>query len=284
MEWVLLIWPLVLGSAFGSFLNVVVYRLPRGINLLRTSQCPGCNAKIASRDNVPILGWLWLRGRCRNCKEPISIRYPIVEFTTMAIFLLLAWRYGRDGSAELLALLEGRASWGQAGGLRVIGFTFDVLSGCFLLASCLIGWDGRTMPRTVWLGYLLLAVGVVSFLPLLGPLPLGNRVGLLPGVIGFGAGGLVAWAACASTLPQPDSQDHEWYFIGFAAIVGFLCGWQWVTGAGLLSAFCLSRQSRKGNRRTNESVPSTSTYRWGFVLLTASGLSWLWLTAPSIYS
>jgi len=71
------------GAVWGSFVNVVVYRLPRRLSLLRPgSFCPGCQTPVKAYDNVPILGWLWLRGRCRACKCRISARYPLVELLT----------------------------------------------------------------------------------------------------------------------------------------------------------------------------------------------------------
>lgn len=69
----------VLGLAIGSFLNVVAYRVPAGISLLRQSRCPSCDQAIAPWRNVPVLGWLMLGGRCASCKAPISARYPLVE-------------------------------------------------------------------------------------------------------------------------------------------------------------------------------------------------------------
>ena len=69
----------VAGLVVGSFLNVVIYRLPLGKDLVRPpSACPGCGGSIRWFDNVPVLGWLCLRGRCRQCKAPISLRYPLV--------------------------------------------------------------------------------------------------------------------------------------------------------------------------------------------------------------
>jgi leader peptidase (prepilin peptidase) / N-methyltransferase len=71
------------GAVFGSFLNVVAYRLPRGESVVHPrSRCPGCGAAIRPWDNVPVLSWLLLRGRCRDCGEPISVRYPLVEAAT----------------------------------------------------------------------------------------------------------------------------------------------------------------------------------------------------------
>jgi leader peptidase (prepilin peptidase) / N-methyltransferase len=76
----------VLGATIGSFLNVVAYRLPRRESLVRPgSRCPGCGTAIKTHDNVPVLGWLLLRGRCRSCRAPISPRYPLVEATTAAL-------------------------------------------------------------------------------------------------------------------------------------------------------------------------------------------------------
>ena len=76
----------VFGAVVGSFLNVVAYRLPRRESLVSPgSRCPGCGTAIKPYDNVPVLGWLLLRGRCRNCKQQISARYPAVEALTCAL-------------------------------------------------------------------------------------------------------------------------------------------------------------------------------------------------------
>jgi leader peptidase (prepilin peptidase)/N-methyltransferase len=80
----------IFGLLIGSFLNVVAYRLPRGESLSHPrSRCPGCRAAIAAYDNIPVLSWLLLRGRCRRCGEPISIRYPLVEATTAVLYALV---------------------------------------------------------------------------------------------------------------------------------------------------------------------------------------------------
>ena len=87
----------VLGAIVGSFLNVVAYRLPRKQSLLHPpSACPSCGTPIKPYDNVPILGWLWLRGKCRACKAPISPRYPIVEALTGLLCALCVLVYGPD--------------------------------------------------------------------------------------------------------------------------------------------------------------------------------------------
>jgi leader peptidase (prepilin peptidase)/N-methyltransferase len=92
------------GAVIGSFLNVVVYRLPLGQSLVKPrSHCPSCQAPVAPRDNVPLLSWLFLRGRCRHCDEPISARYPAVELLTALSFLALV--LARGIHAELIALI-----------------------------------------------------------------------------------------------------------------------------------------------------------------------------------
>ena len=88
------------GACVGSFLNVVIWRLPRGESLSReSSHCPRCSAKIRWYDNVPVLGWLMLRGRCRACLGGISARYPIVEALTALLFVLVAMQH--DPQREL---------------------------------------------------------------------------------------------------------------------------------------------------------------------------------------
>jgi leader peptidase (prepilin peptidase)/N-methyltransferase len=87
----------VFGLAIGSFLNVVIYRVPINESIVSPpSACPSCHTPIASRDNVPVLSWLLLRGRCRTCQAPILARYPMVELATAALFAGTAARLGRS--------------------------------------------------------------------------------------------------------------------------------------------------------------------------------------------
>src|SRR3954470_1961092 len=75
----------------GSFLNVVAYRLPRGESLVKPrSRCPSCETPIKPYDNIPVISWLLLRGRCRHCGHPISVRYPLVEASTAALYAAVA--------------------------------------------------------------------------------------------------------------------------------------------------------------------------------------------------
>ena len=120
----LLAWVTGMGLIIGSFLNVVVWRLPRGESLSHPpSHCPGCNQPIKPYDNVPVISWLLLRRRCRNCKNLISARYPAVELATGLLFLLIAWRIG----------------WH----LSLIGYLFFTATG---VALALIDYDIKRLP------------------------------------------------------------------------------------------------------------------------------------------
>ena len=96
-----------LGLAIGSFLNVVIYRVPGGESLLRPpSHCPACGHRIRNRHNIPLLGWLVLRGRCADCHVRISVRYPLVELLTAVLFVAVALRIADlDQLAALPAIL-----------------------------------------------------------------------------------------------------------------------------------------------------------------------------------
>ena len=85
------------GLVVGSFLNVVIYRVPRGESIVTPrSACPSCGAPVRERDNIPVLSWLLLRGRCRDCSAPISARYPLVELACAALFAGTASRFGNQ--------------------------------------------------------------------------------------------------------------------------------------------------------------------------------------------
>jgi leader peptidase (prepilin peptidase) / N-methyltransferase len=104
VTWLLVGFVGLIGLLIGSFLNVVIHRVPAGESVVHPrSRCPGCGSEIAPRDNIPVISWLILRGKCRNCGEPISIRYPLVELGTSAVFVVLALTFGV--SAELPAYL-----------------------------------------------------------------------------------------------------------------------------------------------------------------------------------
>ena len=95
----------IIGLAIGSFLNVCIYRIPRerlSINSPRRSICPKCETQIKAYDNIPVLSYILLRGRCRHCDAKISITYPLVELTTGGLFLLMFYRFGMTLDLHLL--------------------------------------------------------------------------------------------------------------------------------------------------------------------------------------
>lgn len=94
----------IFGFAIGSFLNVVIWRVPRGESVVSpASHCPGCDQEIKNRDNIPVVSWLLLRGKCRTCKTSISVRYPLVELLTAGVFAAVGAAIGAH--AELPAFL-----------------------------------------------------------------------------------------------------------------------------------------------------------------------------------
>ena len=116
-----------LGAAIGSFLNVVIYRIPAGLSLLYPpSRCPRCLHGLKAYDNVPVLGWLWLKGCCRYCRSPIAVRYPIVEAATGILFV---WVYGAFSLS-----------------LATLGYWAFV---SWLLALALIDLDTMTLPNAL---------------------------------------------------------------------------------------------------------------------------------------
>jgi leader peptidase (prepilin peptidase)/N-methyltransferase len=94
------------GAVVGSFLNVCIYRLPRGESVIWPgSHCPACGKPVKSYDNIPLLSYLWLVGVCRMCRAPISLRYPTIELVNAIGYLLILWKFGFGWPAVLYALL-----------------------------------------------------------------------------------------------------------------------------------------------------------------------------------
>jgi leader peptidase (prepilin peptidase) / N-methyltransferase len=203
-----------LGVIVGSFLNVVIYRVPLGLSIVRPpSACPGCHTPIAPRDNIPVVSWLLLRGRCRTCHEAISARYPLVEALTGVVWLLLGWWcWGAEGLDPLLPLL---LVLGSAG-----------------VALWFIDLDHHRLPDAIVLPlYPVTLVGLVVAGVVSGSWPLSSTVI-----------GLAAWALLIGGL---------WLFSGgramgfgdvkLAPVLGATLGWVGVSSAlvGLLCAFVL---------------------------------------------
>ncbi len=95
LNWILYLYIFIVGASLGSFLNCLVYRLPLGISLSKPrSFCPACSAPIRWKHNIPLFGWLFLKGKCADCSEPISIRYPLVELFFAFLLTALMYHYG----------------------------------------------------------------------------------------------------------------------------------------------------------------------------------------------
>ena len=107
--WLLIVVCGAFGLAIGSFLNVVIYRVPRKESIVAPpSACPSCGTELAARDNIPVLSWVLLRGKCRTCGGPISWQYPVVELLTAGLFAGVAARFGWNWAVPAyLALFAG---------------------------------------------------------------------------------------------------------------------------------------------------------------------------------
>jgi len=98
----------VYGLVLGSFLNVVIWRVPRRESIVTPrSHCPVCDTQIATRDNIPLMSWLVLRGRCRHCGNAISIRYPLVELFTGVLFAAVGARFAHSWALPAFLVLTG---------------------------------------------------------------------------------------------------------------------------------------------------------------------------------
>lgn len=153
---------LAFGGAIGSFLNVVVYRCPRGLSIVHPgSQCPRCGHAIRARDNIPVLAWLWLRGRCRDCQAPISARYPTIELVVALLFASLGWiEVIQSGGGVAVSAIGSVTATDWPFEWRCGIWAFQLLPLCTVFAVALIHFDGLSAPRGIW--YLAIIVGVTA--------------------------------------------------------------------------------------------------------------------------
>ena len=101
-NWLICLWLTVIGACVGSFLNVIVYRMPRGLSVTHPgSHCPQCKHPVRWYDNIPVVSWIWLQGQCRDCGESFSIRYAVIEALAALIFLLIGYCEGLTGGSNL---------------------------------------------------------------------------------------------------------------------------------------------------------------------------------------
>ncbi len=193
----------VLGLIVGSYLNVVIYRLPRGIStVLPRSRCPGCGAAIRARDNVPVFSYLLLRGRCRSCGTKISWRYPLVEAATALLFVACLFRFGLTVEALVAVVFS-----------------------CLMLALALIDYDHMILPDRITLPGIVLGLAVQPWI---------HWVGLVASVLGvlLGAGILLAvWGAWYLIRKEEGMGLGD---VKMLALIGAFLGWKGV----LVALFC----------------------------------------------
>ena len=215
----------LLGLALGSFANVVIHRVPRGESIVRpASRCPSCGQPVAWRDNLPLVGWLLLRGRCRHCRAPISARYPLVELGMGLLWFLVSLRLvaaglGWAGPAYLalaflcvvLAVIDASTRLLPN---RITYPAFPIMLGLLLVASVGVGDLGRLargLLAALAVGAFFLLLALISPRGMgLGDVKLAPTLGLALGWLSWGAvafgvfagfllGGVAAWYARSLT-------------------------------------------------------------------------------------
>jgi leader peptidase (prepilin peptidase)/N-methyltransferase len=196
-DWTLIVSAFVLGAIMGSFLNVVIYRLPLGRSIIRPrSRCTSCRAPVALYDNVPIVSYFLLRGKCRRCGAKIAARYPLVELISALAASGIVWRYG----------LSLQAAW-------IYAFV------AIMLAITLIDWDHQIIPDPLSLGGVVLGwVGAAVCLD----------VDLVQSLVGslVGAGVILAIAVLYKVVRKADGMGGG--DVKLMAMVGAFLGWKLV--------------------------------------------------------
>lgn len=189
------IWISCLGLAIGSFLNVLIYRVPRNLGFgFSRSFCPSCKEKIRFYDNVPILSYLILGGKCRYCKARISAVYPLVEFLNAAAYIFFFWTYGLTVNFGAFAFLSS-----------------------ILIAIFFIDLDFQIIPDLLTVPGIIVGLGV-SFAP--------GGLGIVSSAIGLlvGGGALYLIALLGDWLFKKESMGGG--DIKMAAMLGAFLGWQ----------------------------------------------------------
>lgn len=231
------LWLGFIGACIGSFLNVVAYRLPRGMSVVwKPSHCPHCSHPIRARDNVPVLGWLLLSGKCRDCGGPISPRYAIVEAVMGAAFFVLAYVELFSGGANLpggpITELFGAVEIVWNPQWEVIGV---YLSHCLLLSllMCVVlcNRDGEALPKSlVVFGFVAAGVFAATFprlhLTLLTPDTVLGALGdcALGTLVGVTLGGLAGRLAYRAKIGCDSFTPCNLY--RGSCLVGVFLGWR----------------------------------------------------------
>lgn len=159
-RWVAVVAAGLVGLVIGSFLNVVVYRTPRRLSVVQPgSFCPTCRTPVRSVDNIPVLSWLVLRGRCRSCGTPISARYPLVEGGTGVLFALVAVAVGPHGA--VLGLCALAATLAATAAIELDGERPPLSLACWGSAIGVLALLGAAASTGHWARFAGSAVGVV---------------------------------------------------------------------------------------------------------------------------
>lgn len=297
------IWFTMVGASVGSFLNVVAYRLPLGRTIGGHSGCPYCCTPISKFDNIPVLAWLRLRGRCRTCRLPISAQYPLVEFLVAMVFLFVFLTEIRSGGNNLphIGFQSAFASLGLSITLvlRMVSY-FVIVSG--LIASGLMVVKGKSPPLRLFAicGLPLLVSALVDPATILVPFrgvpqmadePVSRVDAVLTFLLGLIAGGGMAVvltpAVVAEDSPPADNeveqviQDYRFgrsiqTWIASLALAGAVLGWQAVVPLGWVIAWCwLLGGIIYARYRQRLQIADASAWVWlGLVIFRAA---WQWL-------
>lgn len=224
----LLVFSGLFGLVVGSFLNVCIFRLPRNcMSLIRPrSRCPRCLSLIAWYDNLPVVSWILLGGRCRRCRAPISLRYPAVELLTGLAYLHIGWRqlYGGDGP----------------GPERAVRFAYEASFVGAMIVCTFIDLEFRILPDEITLPGMGLALAASGLFPFLqeGRLPI-LREPHLAGLAGSGLGALAGGGAIyvvgrfGALLFRKEAMGLG--DVKYMAMVGAVLGWR-----GVLLTFVLA--------------------------------------------
>jgi leader peptidase (prepilin peptidase)/N-methyltransferase len=237
----------VLGLLVGSFLNVVIHRVPAGLSIVSPgSACPACAHPVRAYDNVPVVSWMALGGRCRDCASPISARYPLVELATGLLFAVVAWRFGSTpyAAAGLVVAATGVALFMIDLDHRRLPFaiTGAMAVGAVLALAIDVARHGPVpvpvalASAAIWLAvyggiWLVTAgrgmgLGDVALAPVLG-LVLG-WLGLGPALVGLGAGFVIGAAVgvvlVAGGVARRGSRVPHGPFLLSGALLGMLAG------------------------------------------------------------
>jgi leader peptidase (prepilin peptidase)/N-methyltransferase len=184
----------ILGLAVGSFLNVCIHRLPRGGSIVSPgSQCPHCGYVLKWYDNIPVLSYAILRGRCRGCKAPISIRYPIIEVITMMVFVAHYLVFGAD------ILLVPRLLFATA---LIVLFAIDL--------------EHHLLPNVITLPGIVVGLAFSTMLP----------PGIFDAVVGVVAGGGVLWLVGEAYYRYSGQEGMGGGDVKMLAMIGAFLGWK----------------------------------------------------------